>query len=337
MMRRLTARRSLRQTTAPMRRLAGAFLILLGAAANAAAAGSASLTPARDLQCQAVSDCSAFDAIVFVHGIYGSADTFRNPRTGFDWPRDFPRRLQVGDENRRIDVFRLEYRTTKLSWAKDSNPDFVELAADVEAVMQPLRLKQYRSIGFVAHSLGGNVISTYLHGVKTKYSHPARSRHGYVITLATPVLGSQIADVLAPFKRELGMTDRLIESLRTNNLFLKILNEWRGDEADKASRAGCRPVHLHVAFEEQRTGPVTIVRPGSAALPVAKIVNSPVVGFERNHLAIAKPSGANDEVFQWVEQLVLDELDRMATWDVSHAGFDPQYRLCERMMPLPEP
>src|SRR5262245_29011316 len=112
--------------------------------------------------------CANRDAVVFVHGIYGSDDTFTNSSTHFDWTKSFPRFM--GD--REIDVFKLNYHTKLLAWARGANPEFTELALSVLSAMKPLRTAEYRSIGFIAHSLGGNVISTYVHSVKTQLGHP---------------------------------------------------------------------------------------------------------------------------------------------------------------------
>jgi hypothetical protein len=34
----------------------------------------------------------------------------------------------------------------------------------------------YRSVGFIAHSLGGNVITAYIHSVKSELGHSARAQ-----------------------------------------------------------------------------------------------------------------------------------------------------------------
>ena len=119
--------------------------------------------------------CDEFDAIVFVHGIYGGADTFVNESTRFDWPSAFPRYIR----GRYVDVYTIDYESALFRWARGNNPDFETVANEIYTVMAPLRKRHYRSIGFIAHSLGGNVVSTYLHMVKTTLGHPQRSQHAY--------------------------------------------------------------------------------------------------------------------------------------------------------------
>lgn len=147
--------------------------------------------------------------------------------------------------------------------------------------MAPLRKREYRSIGFIAHSLGGNFVSTYLHMVKTRFGHPQRSQHAYVITLATPVLGAQIADLALPLKQLIFMSDPLLESLKKGNLYLEMLNHFTTLAAPKGEAYGCRPVGLHAAYEEQQLGPLLVVRRDSAAAAISQMVTSPVIASAR--------------------------------------------------------
>jgi pimeloyl-ACP methyl ester carboxylesterase len=277
-------------------------------------------------------DCSDREAIIFVHGIYGSRETFRNATTNFDWPSQFPTTVA----GRRIDVFVLDYRTVLLGWTRESQADFRQIDEAVFAAMKPLRTRNYRSIGIIAHSLGGNVASSYVHAVKTALSHPARAQHAFVITLATPVLGSQVADLGSMLKSVLGMSDLFLNSLKEDNLFLSMLQSYRIREGPKGEAYRCRPVHLHGAFEQQRMGPFLIVSESSAVDEVRSIAVPPIRGFERDYSGIAKPSGPTDEVFQWVLTIVNAEYLRLAIWEQAHQDFPPERRLCELIPRFPE-
>ena len=293
----------------------------------------ASLDPARSLACTpSFADCSGFDAVVFVHGIYGNDDTFVNPTTSFDWPSRFPSMVS----ERRIDVYRLNYQSAMLSWAKKKNPRFDEVAKAVKDALKPLRDRRYRTIGFIAHSLGGNVVSTYIHLIKTGLGHPQRSQNAFVITLATPVLGAQVADLGTRLKQGLGIEDDLLDSLKSDNLYLRMLLEFREEEDPKEKRYVCRPVHLHAAYEEEYLGPILVVSEDSAAVSVSRMVKSPVVGFRLDHSEIAKPDGPDHVVYRWVLDRVEDEYLRVATWEDAHKDFPPERRLCERMEFIPE-
>lgn len=297
----------------------------------------ATLEPVGELACKPdAKTCGRLDAIVFVHGIYGSRETFTNARTHFDWPKEFPRVLPVDDEQRRMDVYRLNYLTTMVTWAKGKNPSFLELARAVEVAMKPLRQRQYRSIGFIVHSLGGNVISTYLLQVKLARDHAGLAQHAYMITLGTPVLGSQVADIALTIKSRLGMSDDLLNSLKRDNIYLQMLNEMKEWQAGKAARLGCRALDLHVGVEEKFIGPIIVVNRDSSALPLLALASSPIVGFRLNHLEISKPADAKSEVYTWAMGRVEEELRRLTGWELAHEQAQPAFRLCDRVMFEPE-
>lgn len=202
--------------------------------------------------------------------------------------------------------------------------------------MKPLRTRGYRSIGFIAHSLGGNIVSTYIHMVKTSLGHPQRSQNAFVITLATPVLGAQIADEAADLKRLLHMNDELLSSLKKDNLYLQMLDQFRVEENKKAGRYECRPVDLHAAYEEKYLGPLLVVTKDSAALSISQLASSPVVGFPLNHSEMAKPRGPSDPLYKWVLDRISVEYIRVGNWDHDHSSLPKNRQLCELMDYIPE-
>jgi putative serine esterase DUF676 len=274
-------------------------------------------------------DCSNRDAIVFIHGIYGDRATFINDDPKFDWPAQLSTAISSSDH--RVDVFTLNYKTVLLTWA-EGKTTFRELNVAVMQAMRPLRKRKYRSIGIIAHSLGGNVASSYIHTLKSRVGHIARSQHAFVITLATPVLGSQYADLGVKLQDALGMTDPLLISLKSrHNPFLEMLLDYRQAEWEKESCKICRPTNLHLAFEKETMGPFKIVSELEAVEPVRSIAASPVKGFlKKNHSTIAKPTGPKDLVYEWVLYLVKKEYRRLTTWKERHITFPPGHQLCEK-------
>jgi hypothetical protein len=97
------------------------------------------------------------DAVFFVHGIYGDVDTFRNG--DFFWPAELAKEF-----SNELDIYAIEYRTKLLSWLKSNIASFDDVSdalfkelhgydgpvGDALLVQRP-----YRSVGFIAHSLGG--------------------------------------------------------------------------------------------------------------------------------------------------------------------------------------
>jgi hypothetical protein len=308
------------------------FLAATSVTSAWAQAAPATVTAEGSLACKDTqASCDKYDAIVFVHGIYGSDTTFVNGDTHFDWVKSFPRNV----DERPVDVYRLTYTTAFARWARGATPDFQSVADAMYVAMKPLRMRQYRSIGFIAHSLGGNFVSTYLVMVTLGLGHPSRSQHAFVITLATPVLGAQIANVEGVL-RALGMSDPLLQSLTTDNQYLKMLKDFRERSDPKAQHYGCRAVHLHAAYEKEKLGPILVVTKDSAAEAVSQSVASPVVGFDRNHSSIVKPRDANDEVYTWVLDRVVSEYDRLAIWDRAVARNPNDRRLCDQISPMTE-
>lgn len=281
--------------------------------------------------------CEGYDAIVFVHGIYGGRATFENTKTGFYWPGNIGRVIA----GRPVDVFSLEYRNTMVSWAQGKNPSFDSVAFQVKEALKPLRAKKYRSIGFITHSLGGNVISTYMLMLLTNPGHPQRSQVAYVINLATPTYGAQVADMALEMKRTLGMNDYLLESLERENLYLVMLNVFRSEENVKGARNGCRASNLYVAIEGKDTGFIRIVsrdsalgRPDSEEYARQMTENSAakrVQEFDRNHIEISKPKDKNDEVYIWVSEILDEEFGRLSGWDEAVQSNPPEKRLCEQI------
>ena len=159
--------------------------------------------------------CPRHDAIVFVHGIYGDDETFKNG--DFDWPRMLPE--QIG--GRTIDVYRIDYKTVMLAWLRSHVATMDEVSYSIFRALYPesgdftdrvLNPNRYRSVNFIAHSLGGNVVQAFLHTVKSELGHEERARYGFVITLATPVYGAQISNVATIAKQVLGIqNDPLLE------------------------------------------------------------------------------------------------------------------------------
>ena len=239
--------------------------------------------------------CAGRHAIVFVHGIYGGAETFTNTDVSppFNWPEQVPRTIA----NSPIDVYCLEYNTALLTWAKE---DIASIDQVIEAIYPPLsnlRARGYSSTNFVAHSLGGNVVKAYLHSVKSEEGHIERARHGFVLTLGTPVNGASIANVGLLLKRLLGTRDPLLSSLQRDNTFLRMMNLWARQEDAKATKFRCRPVRLYAGIETKALGPIQVVDVASAqsALPNFAVSRT----FPFNHSEIAKPRSKSDEPFLW--------------------------------------
>jgi hypothetical protein len=277
------------------------------------------ITPVSAPTCEG-SACRQRDALFFIHGIFGSSDTFKN--ASFNWPRRV-----ASDFGTQLDVYEISYDTLMLNWLRKDIATFDEVAAEIfdklHGKFRPgvgrgrdglLKTREYRSVGFIAHSLGGNFVATYVHSIKSELGHEDRARNSFLITLGTPASGAQIANVGEWAKRLLVMNDDpLLESLRKDNTFLRMLASWRRAEDRKARQFKCRPVHLYVGIEGGTVAGIQVVSRASAEAPYRDIAVSRY--FETyNHSRIAAPESETDPLYVWVNEIIGKEIDRINRW-----------------------
>lgn len=266
--------------------------------------------------------CEDRVAVFFVHGIYGDESTFRS-EDGFDWPARMPRELA----GKSLDYYVVKYRTQLMSWAKADIASFDDVVESITAALHGkissgddrvgglLKQRPYQAMGFIAHSLGGNVAAAYIHSIKSEFGHTERSKISFLITLGTPANGAQLADVGSLLKSILGMNDPLLKSLERDNTFLRMLAFWRRSENIKATRFHCRPVDLYVGVEGKRLfGLATIVDRDSAVRPYARLARDVRFFAGHDHNSIVKPSAGDMEVYDWVTLTLEKQMRKLASW-----------------------
>jgi hypothetical protein len=263
--------------------------------------------------------CEGRDAIFFVHGIFGDQTTFTNG--SYKWPNelsaDFPD----------VDVFVIKYRTHLLNWLKSDVATFDEISEVLMGALQgPIRAglrdpnggmlakRKYRSIGFIAHSLGGNIAAAYIHSVKSELGHVLRAQNAFLITLGTPADGAYIANVGQIIKRALGLNDPLLTALQRDNLFLRMLAMWRRAENTKAQNFQCRPVNLYVGIEGAAAFGIPVVSEDSAKKPYEHLAQEIKSFPAYDHLRIAAPESKTDPLNVWVTGIIKKERTRMDNW-----------------------
>lgn len=244
-------------------------------------------------------DCRPRHAVVFVHGIYGGEETFVYSEGSFkfDWPRSVPETI-AGEP---VDVFLLHYETNLFTWVKKDIASFDEVVTSIYFLLEDVRNRGYKSVNFVAHSLGGNLVTAYMQSLKNTVGHPAIAQIGFVLTLGTPRDGAAIANVGLILKDMLGMNDPLLESLKKDNTFLRMMNLWFNLRAYKTDRYGCRPPQLFVGVESKPMGPIQVVDTESAtyAARAGSGGTVDILTFPLNHSQIAKPKGTDDDIYKW--------------------------------------
>ena len=156
------------------------------------------------------------------------------------------------------------------------------------------------------------MVKAYIHSVKSEEGHVERAKHGFILTVGTPVNGASIANVGLLLKDILGMPDPLLSSLQKDNTFLRMMNLWARQEDLKATKFRCRPVHLYAGIESKPLGPIQVVDVASAQGALPSFAISKV--FPLNHSEIAKPRSSADEPFVWFKAIAEEEVRRINDW-----------------------
>lgn len=255
--------------------------------------GSATAEPIARLTTHRAAECQApcpQTAVIFIHGITGSKETWGSPAGNLYWPTMLANDAALANE---IDIFQIDYDSRLFS-----GPAAVPIETDIEKALDKLILeRKYAKIVFIAHSLGGIFARTYLLHVKNTYGHMALSRFRMVITLGTPNEGSSLANLgrLATDNEQI----RVLRPIDVND-FQQLVNKTIREIAEK--HEGCPSLRTFAAFEKK---PVTllgiVVEEASATKDAfAKI------GFDRNHMELPKPVSPDDPVYGWATRLVVD-------------------------------
>jgi len=225
-------------------------------------------------------------AIVFVHGVFGSADsTWRNSKTGVTWPD-----LLLTDQDfDGYSIYLLHYPT---SWSSGS-PTIPQIAEKKLDELKALRLFQHKQIYFIAHSMGGLVTKRML----VQLNSPDLEALGNldkvkaVMTLSTPSRGALSAEVAREIIGNPQLSDMARDSL---NSFLQSLSiDWKRlrDKRPEGDLPG-----VFCTYETVRTGPIMIVGSDSA---IAGCDESRAFGLD--HGQMSKPASQSDGLYEWAK------------------------------------
>jgi len=105
--------------------------------------------------------------------------------------------------------------------------------------------KKYEKTIFIAHSLGGIFVRTYLAHVKQAYGHAALSRFRLIVTLGTPNEGADLANFALLLSQNEHM--RVLRPIQVND-FQQFLNHSFDDI--KSKHEPCASLRSYAAYEE---------------------------------------------------------------------------------------
>jgi pimeloyl-ACP methyl ester carboxylesterase len=245
--------------------------------------------------------------IIFIHGLCGDPyRTWLNSETGFHFPEELAKDLP------NFFIVSFGYR----SEASES-PSIVSIAQSLKFEIEELQKQHsYRSVRIVAHSMGGLVAREYI------LRHAPRANPApfvtHLILLGTPNTGSDLAKLGQLFAENRQL--RELENIDTDiNPYLEEINlEWSQIfKSTKRSRA-----LLHFATYEELSLPV-----GKAVkLTSASLFADEYRGFDKDHLALAKPRNRDDQLYRqiqsWLQASLEDQL-RQSFAAISPTTFNP--------------
>jgi pimeloyl-ACP methyl ester carboxylesterase len=185
-------------------------------------------------------ECDPCDrtAVIFVHGIGGSRETWVNSSAGKYWPKLLADDPEIGSK---IDIYRVDYPSSLL-WNKGS---IIEIMKNVNLELDWLFYNRpYQKITMICHSMGGIVCNAYLLHVKARYGHRVLAKFRLIFDMAVPHKGSDYAN----FIRTISFSPQ-VRILVTQNDFDDLLNITTTELLAKHLSQGCPSLSTYAGYE----------------------------------------------------------------------------------------
>lgn len=220
--------------------------------------------------------------IVFVHGFWGSADTWRSDKAY--WPE-----LMLQDESfDNASLFVLDYPTSIFE-----KMSIDEVAESIRVDIRGHDVDKHESLVFLVHSMGGLVTRSFL--LKNR---AIAEKTAMIFFYATPTTGSEIADLA-----KLVICNQQLKKMcvmEDDSYLADQVRAWSSAKIDIAS---------YGAYEKQKMKGLIVVVPMASA---AILTNKELTPLEYNHTDIVKPDSQSDRrnmVFRTAFQ------DQMERWE----------------------
>jgi pimeloyl-ACP methyl ester carboxylesterase len=235
-------------------------------------------------------------AVIFVHGIGGSVDTWTDDVTKKSWPNLLASDDEIGNK---IDIYQIDYNSSLL-WKE---PTIVETINKVDLELDRLFYKrQYKKITMICHSMGGIICRAYLLHVKAKYGHRILSKFRLMFAMGVPTKGSDYANFMLLFSASPEL--RVLTPISQND-FGQLLNLTLTDLLQKHRDQKCPTLSIYAGFEKNplksyKNIPLTGLNIKIVDEPSATYGADISQGFDKDHFTLVKPTGATDFVHTWV-------------------------------------
>ncbi len=208
------------------------------------------------------------EVIVFIHGIFGDADSTWSAQGGLPWPKAI-----AGDEFfSSFNVYTYAYPSPFA--AKTYQPS--EIADILFAQLNSDGVLDHAQIVLVAHSMGGLVARKLL----LRYRDRLIDKVKLLVFYATPTQGSPIAKIGAMLSSNPQLGKMFPIDGKTDSQLFQEQVDWL------AARVS---IPSYCAYELKDTYGVRIVPPESAI----QLCNAPVMPVDEDHIGIVKPGGVN--------------------------------------------
>ncbi len=216
--------------------------------------------------------------IVFIHGFSGDpVETWTFQDSKFFWPK----KLSQDPDFKNSDVYSFGYKSDC-----GTVYNIRQIAASLKTVLDSVK-GRYKTISFVAHSLGGVAARYYI------LENYRDIKLGTVALLSSPNFSSGLVR-FPEFLCDNAHLKELMEGIAIDDLN----DRWRREFLEKRDR---EPFNLAAAYELNGTPFIGVVVEKNAAVNFARQTR----GFLKNHSNMAKPYGVDDELYIWIKQRLL--------------------------------
>jgi pimeloyl-ACP methyl ester carboxylesterase len=233
-------------------------------------------------------------AVVFIHGLGGTFDTWKNDDTNTYWPKLLAEDPDIAEK---IDVYVVRYD----SYLLGTSPSITLVAKAIAKQLDGILIDKhdYQRVIFIAHSLGGIVAVDYLSHLKTLLGHRNLARARLLMTFGSPLTGGNGARLGAAFS--FNPQVRILVDIDRNDYMQLVTNRW--DEIlQKRATNQCGAFRIYSAFETVGiTGVGGIVVEENSATAFVHPPNDVKKGFPVNHFDLVKPKSRDDEIYTWTK------------------------------------
>lgn len=241
---------------------------------------------------------NAEDLVIFIHGLCGDAKTtWTNSETQFVFPEAIAQ--DFGTKNNPAYVVSFDY----VSNLVDGAPSILSIAKHLKfEIDQLLSRNPYRTLRIVAHSMGGLVAREYILRLHD-HAHSQLKVAGMVM-LATPNHGTELSDLGQRFSGSRQIQE--LSHIDKNNTYLDSLN----DNWNTYFKSDGHPHHmlLYAGYEELGMPLLEHIVKMSSAVSIA----DESLGFQKDHLSIAKPKNQDESLYRWVKAKLEESYEKTA-------------------------